>query len=166
MEHTGTDGILPNHIFGSYLNQIPSRLGSRWWPVTTKCIAMYQPYFKLFRQAWLFKIENNRWLDCETRQQQKFRCKKHISIIIKTAVREILLFFYHRVKIRGGDFKQWNASTMYQHCAQWGQNFYNCCCEKIHISHQIVFFNISAVFLQRQKRIVNYYVKKFVKDSQ
>ena len=81
-------------------------------------------FFKLFRRAWLFKIENNRWLDCETGQQQKFRCKKHISIIIKTAVREILLFLYHRVKIRGGDFKQWNASTMYQHCAQWGQSLF------------------------------------------
>ena len=120
MEHEGTVGICPNHIFGSYINPIYLWLGAGDAHHTD----MYQPYSNLFRQAWLFKIENNRWLDCETGQQQKFRCKKHISIIIKTAVREILLFFYHRVKIRGGDFKQWNASTMYQHCAQWGQSLF------------------------------------------
>ena len=120
MEHTGTVGIRPNHILAATLTRF--HLGLR--AGDDHHIGISQPYFKLFRRTWLFKIENNRWLDCETGQQQKFRCKKHISIIIKTAVREILLFFYHRVKIRGGDFKQWNASTMYQHCAQWGQSLF------------------------------------------
>ena len=125
MEHTGTVGIRPNHILATTLTRFHVGLGAG----DAHHIGMYQPFFKLFRRAWLFKIENNRWLDCETGQQQKFRCKKHISIIIKTAVREILLFLYHRVKIRGGDFKQWNASTMYQHCAQWDQSLSKYYCQ-------------------------------------
>ena len=36
---------------------------------------------------------------------------------------------------------------------------------KLRFSALLIFF-FSAVFLQRQKRIVNYYVKNFIKESQ
>ena len=113
MEHEGTVGICPNHIFGSYINPIYLWLGAGDAHHTD----MYQPYSNLFRQAWLFKIENNRWLDCETGQQQKFRCKKHISIIIKTAVREILLFFItvskYGAEISNNEMRQQCTNTVH-----------------------------------------------------
>ena len=112
MEHTGTVGIRPNHILPATLFHLGLGAGD-----AHHILGMYQPYFKLFRRAWLFKIENNRWLDCETGQQQKFRCKKHISIIIKTAVREILLFFItvskYGAEISNNEMRQQCTNTVH-----------------------------------------------------
>ena len=61
----------------------------------------------------------------------KRRCKKWISIIIKSDVRES--FFFSPCQNTGGDFKQWNVSTMYQQYAKFRTkmrpffNLCNCC---------------------------------------